>query len=471
MATPGRLLATPVAQRNSQQDPLLRTVVHKNFGGKWYRGQVVSVDVDARTGERAYHVAYDDGDEEHMTAQEVGRFRAGAMQPAPPAPQQRPPRGVSPCKANLGPVPMLRPCPTPAPAAPSAPAAPAAAPAAPAAPFASGAAQGHYAASGIGRFWLALPLLLVLWRLRDSEPDPLDGVEAWDRTALNNLDQSWQQAWPERENREPHSPQKTDLLWERPIQRAEMRMETAYEARVEQSQLQSEPSPSRHPEYASHSLSMEALLASTPQEEPEELEELAEWVPVFVGAFLVCLGLWLCRSPGLLASNQHIPSSALGAPALSSAPVFAAGAFYVATAFNEDRVVQVLAQKSGSVLVMPYQTVRCLHTGKVTFRKDPGDLRMELANSALREGPFCMAGNRAPCRISSLFEYAPIQQGALLERSNIIDLSETPKPEFRHARALKRLQDMGFTDSAELREVISANNGHVGGALRQLGVA
>jgi len=64
----------PVPDQDAQRDPLLYGKIRKSFGGQWYYGQVVKIDADANTGERFYHVSYEDNDEEHLTGQEVHAF-------------------------------------------------------------------------------------------------------------------------------------------------------------------------------------------------------------------------------------------------------------------------------------------------------------------------------------------------------------------------------------------------------------
>eukprot|EP00933_Yihiella_yeosuensis_P058431 TRINITY_DN5890_c0_g2_i1.p1 TRINITY_DN5890_c0_g2~~TRINITY_DN5890_c0_g2_i1.p1 ORF type:complete len:840 (-),score=201.27 TRINITY_DN5890_c0_g2_i1:96-2615(-) len=52
-------------------DPLFGARLRKPFGDLFFTGQVIAIDVDVASGERAYHVAYEDGDEEHLGADEV----------------------------------------------------------------------------------------------------------------------------------------------------------------------------------------------------------------------------------------------------------------------------------------------------------------------------------------------------------------------------------------------------------------
>eukprot|EP00448_Togula_jolla_P018703 CAMPEP_0170591100 /NCGR_PEP_ID=MMETSP0224-20130122/12222_1 /TAXON_ID=285029 /ORGANISM="Togula jolla, Strain CCCM 725" /LENGTH=725 /DNA_ID=CAMNT_0010914939 /DNA_START=113 /DNA_END=2290 /DNA_ORIENTATION=+ len=54
-------------------DPLYGATLRRAFGAKMYYGQVKGIDADVRTGERAYHISYEDGDEEHLGQQEVMR--------------------------------------------------------------------------------------------------------------------------------------------------------------------------------------------------------------------------------------------------------------------------------------------------------------------------------------------------------------------------------------------------------------
>jgi len=72
----------------AHHDPLLGRGILKSFSGKDYYGHVVGIDADPVTGERFYHVTYEDGDEEHMPAAEVVKFSHG--QPIAPPPSGRP---------------------------------------------------------------------------------------------------------------------------------------------------------------------------------------------------------------------------------------------------------------------------------------------------------------------------------------------------------------------------------------------
>ncbi|CAK0835881.1 unnamed protein product, partial [Prorocentrum cordatum] len=55
----------------AKADPLFGATVRKVFGECAFYGQVISIDRDIHSGERAYHVAYEDGDEEHLSEPEV----------------------------------------------------------------------------------------------------------------------------------------------------------------------------------------------------------------------------------------------------------------------------------------------------------------------------------------------------------------------------------------------------------------
>ncbi|CAE7745156.1 unnamed protein product [Symbiodinium sp. CCMP2456] len=66
----------PLSRDEARLDPLLGATIRKIFGSQWYYGQVIAIDADAASGERAYHVAYEDGDEEHLSAVEVKHFLA-----------------------------------------------------------------------------------------------------------------------------------------------------------------------------------------------------------------------------------------------------------------------------------------------------------------------------------------------------------------------------------------------------------
>lgn len=54
-----------------QNNPLWGARICKNFDNEWFPGRVVDVEADERTGELAYCVEYDDGDSEHLCEREV----------------------------------------------------------------------------------------------------------------------------------------------------------------------------------------------------------------------------------------------------------------------------------------------------------------------------------------------------------------------------------------------------------------
>eukprot|EP00929_Paragymnodinium_shiwhaense_P003035 TRINITY_DN10341_c0_g1_i1.p1 TRINITY_DN10341_c0_g1~~TRINITY_DN10341_c0_g1_i1.p1 ORF type:complete len:678 (-),score=148.25 TRINITY_DN10341_c0_g1_i1:295-2328(-) len=61
----------PVSPDKANRDPFLGKLIRKRFGDQLFYGTVVNVDRDADTGDLAYHITYEDGDEEHLTMQEV----------------------------------------------------------------------------------------------------------------------------------------------------------------------------------------------------------------------------------------------------------------------------------------------------------------------------------------------------------------------------------------------------------------
>lgn len=61
----------PLARDKAKQDPLFCAIIRRSFGGAYFHGKVCGIDVDVHTAERAYHIIYEDGDEEHLSALEV----------------------------------------------------------------------------------------------------------------------------------------------------------------------------------------------------------------------------------------------------------------------------------------------------------------------------------------------------------------------------------------------------------------
>eukprot|EP00439_Symbiodinium_sp_Y106_P029491 s901_g3.t1 len=111
----------PLPRDEARLDPLLGATIRKIFGSQWYYGQVIAIDADVASGERAYHVAYEDGDEEHLSAVEVKHFLAAAAarsaRPSEAGRSTRPSAAGTP-RPSLAPMPSVRPSRGPARPAP-----------------------------------------------------------------------------------------------------------------------------------------------------------------------------------------------------------------------------------------------------------------------------------------------------------------------------------------------------------------
>lgn len=60
-----------VPVQNAKCDPFWGATIRKSFGRQMFYGHVINIDADVQTGARAYHVVYEDGDEEHLGDHEV----------------------------------------------------------------------------------------------------------------------------------------------------------------------------------------------------------------------------------------------------------------------------------------------------------------------------------------------------------------------------------------------------------------
>lgn len=110
----------PLSRDEARLDPLLGATIRKIFGSQWYYGQVIAIDADVASGERAYHVAYEDGDEEHLSSVEVKHFLAAAARSARPSEAGRStrPSAAGTPRPSLAPMPSVRPSRGPARPAP-----------------------------------------------------------------------------------------------------------------------------------------------------------------------------------------------------------------------------------------------------------------------------------------------------------------------------------------------------------------
>eukprot|EP00434_Breviolum_minutum_P030175 symbB.v1.2.026686.t1/scaffold2689.1/size72939/1 len=96
VSSPAGKSLVPLAREDARLDPFLGCTIRKIFGSQWYHGQVIAIDVDVASGDRAYHIAYEDGDEEHLSSFEVKNFLVMASRSAPPSEAGSPRRSVVP---------------------------------------------------------------------------------------------------------------------------------------------------------------------------------------------------------------------------------------------------------------------------------------------------------------------------------------------------------------------------------------
>lgn len=96
LSSPAGKSLVPLSRDDARLDPFLGCTIRKIFGSQWYYGQVIAIDVDVASGERAYHIAYEDGDEEHLSSSEVRNFVVMASRSAPPSEPGSPRRSVVP---------------------------------------------------------------------------------------------------------------------------------------------------------------------------------------------------------------------------------------------------------------------------------------------------------------------------------------------------------------------------------------
>jgi len=113
------LTALPDGMKHT--DALMGIRVRKSFVGQWFSGTVVDVDAEIATGCRAYHVLYEDGDQEHMNEGDLRKWMvtgrqtlpafasaASTMMAPPPSHLGRLPRsasmGAAPPKGGLAPL-------------------------------------------------------------------------------------------------------------------------------------------------------------------------------------------------------------------------------------------------------------------------------------------------------------------------------------------------------------------------------
>lgn len=96
LSSPAGKSLVPLSREDARLDPFFGCTIRKIFGSQWYYGQVIAIDVDVASGERAYHIAYEDGDEEHLSGSEVRNFAVLASRSAPPSEPGSPRRSVVP---------------------------------------------------------------------------------------------------------------------------------------------------------------------------------------------------------------------------------------------------------------------------------------------------------------------------------------------------------------------------------------
>lgn len=104
LSSPAGKSLVPLSREDARLDPFLGCTIRKIFGSQWYYGQVIAIDVDVASGDRAYHIAYEDGDEEHLSSSEVRNLVVMASRSAPPSEPGSPRRSLVPShRPSVGP--------------------------------------------------------------------------------------------------------------------------------------------------------------------------------------------------------------------------------------------------------------------------------------------------------------------------------------------------------------------------------
>lgn len=516
LATPGALLATPGTPAPSTsvlaslgRDPLLHATVRKSFGSQWFVGKVVAVDVDPSTEERAYHVVYDDGDDEHMREAEV-RFWMGESletQPREPVrerlpehghrethpgamacavPQARAPRGVSPLRYPAA-APARRPSLVPGRTLPREQC-----------QHARPGSQEHAqpgrppAQIGASQFWVIAALMLagvwgvaLLWTdttAADVDPIADFGALEWQRHMALGL--SHANAHPQ--DTQAHA---THGIGEpghaKPVSQSipgEVLQHVAQAQDSSSSELSPKTTsavPSPLPRRVSDTSPLPASAPSQVSEtEAPDKERAADVVANITGLLMVVLGFalfWkpvhrdlivsgvadpICLSTSTSplpcapnASDVPIPSQRLeqpGTKALCHEPSLPNGGN------GPDHTLSFFEPHGADAVLREIHNVQ--------------DENNPLAANAQSVGKKRRAGRDGPSEKRPRREQAP-QLVAKDEGIRNRFLQPPGEGRFRHVGALRKLAEMGFDDTPDLRCVLAGNQGNVGATLRDMGLA
>lgn len=578
-----------LSEFEARQDALLGCSIRKSFGGQSYFGQVVSIDCDAATGERHYHVAYEDGDEEHLLASEVqplmqpgradGRFPGST-----PVPQQGRPSGRPSFHASRAGTPRHSGA-----SQASRPSFPSGAPTMRASLGGRGSDDNLCAYYAIAGFFVVAYFLVcglpscfssavtdgaqnldtssyfaeshvdsALWTVPSNdvilESLPASPISTFDVSAAHMPASSGTSHLDEVEASDsahlPSEPVVADSIgssrsWA-PIHTGEVAgAQSQEDARIFEadseaqdagvndddsswSDLQRTASATfeeswhiifsfvsllagfvmffkhnicrqRLPVNAGLGLAPDGVLGSplapgallqpdgTPaRQDPYGVAALASGSPLppaLVGNTPLRMGL--SPAPGAVdpftpARNSPVGgplpmcSSPQAAPSMAAAPLMRnpvqVGAFYLANVGSEQKVVKtvMLNDIEGTVVVMEC-AIAWRNGNEPVFKVgSQGGYKIPTAN--LAQGPFEITGGRAPSQVATLFQKdsrPPLRGPSTPLTAQAPDEFHRLPPRFRFTSALKKMQEMGFEDSADLRQVLTACNGSVDEALRE----
>jgi len=189
-----------------------------------------------------------------------------------------------------------------------------------------------------------------------------------------------------------------------------------------------------------------------------------------------------------LSTALPLGPSSFHAFAAQNGPAAQVGCWYIARIGGEERVVRIvsLGGSGTTAWAAPCEPFWQQGSSRLAFRKERADAAVELPMQTLEAGPFQLIGGKPPPFIAERLErsHGTCEAGWQDPSAGKARLIEEPygarhadqiksklgvgSGRFRYGAALRKMQEMGFEDTPDLRKLVTKHEGRVPGILRQL---
>lgn len=195
------------------------------------------------------------------------------------------------------------------------------------------------------------------------------------------------------------------------------------------------------------------------------------------GSPMAPMGLQVLQSDG--SNAMPVEGSPLQHAVVQDERKVQVGLYYLANVGPEQKVVKVNQVNAAQGMVEVKETaMNMARNGYPVFKVTGLVYQLPIAN--LLQGPFAMTAGRAPQQVSQLFakghpsaQQPPLPSPARPARTatqagfqNRCD-DALSQPQYRYMGALRKMEELGFADNPEMRDVLNAYGGNVNEALRE----